>query len=211
MVNLVTAVCLIVVLLMGGTRMSWAADYQKGLEAAQRGDFATALREWHPLAEQGNADAQYNLGVMYRKGEGVTQNDKEAVKWYRLAAEQGNVRAQFNLGLMHHNGDGVVQDYKEAVKLYRLAAEQVHATAQFNLGVMYANGDGVIQDNVMAYMWLSIAPENGLKQGRVGAERGGAENWVKNRDNLAKYMTAAQLAEAQKLARECIARNYRGC
>ena len=68
--------------------------------------------------------AQYNLGIMYCNGQGVLQDYKEAVKWYRLAAEQGYAAAQYNLGLMYRNGDGVPQDYQEAVKWYRLAAEQ---------------------------------------------------------------------------------------
>ena len=67
-----------------------AQDFQKGLAAAQAGDFATALQEWKPLAEAGNADAQYNLGIMYNNGYGVPQDQKEATKWFRLAAEQGN-------------------------------------------------------------------------------------------------------------------------
>ena len=104
----------------------WSADYQKGLEAAQRGDFATALREWRPLAEQGNVDAQYNLGQMYRRGNGVPQDYMTAVKWYRLGAEQGNASAQDNLGFMYDNGQGVRRNYKTAVKWFRLAEEQGH-------------------------------------------------------------------------------------
>ena len=77
---------------------------------------------------------------MYDNGEGVPQDYKEAVKWYRLAAEQGHAKAQYNLGLMYDNGEGVPQDYKEAVKWYRLAAEQGVASAQTNLGFMYYNG-----------------------------------------------------------------------
>jgi TPR repeat protein len=76
-------------LLLGSAGVSWSADYQKGLEAAQKGDYATALREWKPLAEQGYAAAQYNLGVMYRQGQGVPQDDKTAVKWLKLSAKQG--------------------------------------------------------------------------------------------------------------------------
>ena len=110
------------------TSMAAAQDYDAGLAAAQSGDFATALREWTPLAEQGNAKAQHNLGFMYSNGQGVPQDDAEAVKWYRLAAEQGDTEAQFNLGLMYRNGQGVPQDYAEAVKWYRLAAEQVTRT-----------------------------------------------------------------------------------
>ena len=95
-----------------------SADFQKGLTAAQSGDFATALREWKPLAKQGYAYAQYNLGQMYRRGQGVPQDYETAVKWYRLAAEQGDATAQNNLGLMYENGQGVPQDYKTAVKWY---------------------------------------------------------------------------------------------
>ena len=89
--------CLTIAVLLGSAGVSWGADFQKGLAAAQSGDYATALREWQPLAEQGYADAQYNLGWMYDNGQGVPQNDKTAVKWYRLAAEQGHTLAQKKL------------------------------------------------------------------------------------------------------------------
>ena len=87
-------------------------------------------------AERGDAGAQFNLGVRYDKGQGVPQDSKEAVKWYRLSAEQGNVDAQFNLGFMYNEGHGVQQDYKEAEKWSRLAAEQGDAIAKFILGWM---------------------------------------------------------------------------
>jgi TPR repeat protein len=74
------------------------ADFAKGFDAAQKGDYATALKEWKPLAEQGDADAQWNLGLMYRYGLGVTQDYKTEVKYYTLAAEQGYVSAQYSLG-----------------------------------------------------------------------------------------------------------------
>ena len=81
-----------------------AQDFQKGYEAYQNGDYATALKEWTPLAEGGNSVAQNNLGVLYRYGWGVSQDYKEAVRWYKLAAEQGYANAQFNLGVMYHEG-----------------------------------------------------------------------------------------------------------
>ena len=84
-----------------------AADYLVGAEAYEQGDYATALREWRPFAEQGDAEAQYNLGVMYANGEGVPKDDAEALKWYRKAAEQGFAKAQLNLGVMYTNGEGV--------------------------------------------------------------------------------------------------------
>ena len=91
-------------------------DFQKGLDAAQSGDHETALKEWRPLAEQGDVIAQFTLGLMYADGEGVVEDDKEAVKWYRLAAEQGFIEAQYSLGNMYAAGEGVIQDDKEAVK-----------------------------------------------------------------------------------------------
>ena len=98
--NLTATICLAVALLFGSAGVSWSQDWQKGLAAAQSGDFATALREWTPLAKQGNASAQYNLGLMYRNGWGVPQDDKTAMTWWKLAAEQGDATAQYNLGLM---------------------------------------------------------------------------------------------------------------
>ena len=127
--KLTATLCLTVTLLLGSAGMSWSADFQKGLAAARGGDYATALREWKPLAEQGYADAQYNLGVMYRKGEGVPQDDKTAVKWYRLAAEQGVVDAQSNLGAMYADGQGVIQDYVRAHMWFNIAASSGHKDA----------------------------------------------------------------------------------
>ena len=113
-------------------------------------------------AEQGDADAQFNLGVAYENGEGVPQDYAEAVRWYRLAAEQDNASAQFNLGLMYSNGEGVPQDYAESARWYRLAAEQGEASSQQNLGFLYDTGRGVPQDHAEAARWYRLgvcAPE----------------------------------------------------
>ena len=87
-----------------------SADFRKGLTAYQRGDFATALRELEPLAEQGNASAQFLLSRIYAHGQGVPQDYKTAVKWLTLAAKQGVAGAQRNLGVMYAKGEGVPQD-----------------------------------------------------------------------------------------------------
>ena len=97
-------------------------DIADGMEAYLKEDYATALKLLRPLAEQGYASAQYNLGVMYANGEGVIQNYKEAVKWYRLAAGHGDGEAQNSLGLMYANGEGVIQDYVLAHMWSNLAA-----------------------------------------------------------------------------------------
>ena len=148
-------------LLLLGTNSVLGADFQKGLDASKNGDYATALKEWRPLAEQGDANAQSNLGWMYDNGFGVLEDDIEAVKWYRLAAEQGEASAQFYLGWMYAYGLGVLEDDKKAVKWYRLAAEQGEASAQFYLGVAYAVGEGVLKDDEDAAKWFRLAAEQG--------------------------------------------------
>ncbi len=112
------------------------------------------VRELRPLAEQGNANAQFFLGFMYGNGEGVFQDYAKAVKWFRKAAEQGDgeaqYTAQYNLGIMYDKGQGVPQDYAKAVGWYRKAAEHGVANAQFSVGVMYRKGLGVPQDDAEA-------------------------------------------------------------
>ncbi len=99
------------------------------------------LSETHRLAEEGDADAQCNLGYAYEHGQGVTQDYVVAVRWYRRAAEQGHAEAQFQLGLMYGSGVGVVADFAEAERWYRKAADQGHAEAQCNLAFYYCGRD----------------------------------------------------------------------
>jgi TPR repeat protein len=176
-----------------------AQDFDKGLGAYEAGDYETALQEFLPLAAQGDVTAQFNLGVMYYNGIGVTQDYAEAANWYRKAAEQGNASAQYNLGVMYDNGIGVTQDYAEAVDWYRKAAEQGHASAQTILGFMYAMGLGVIQDDVIAHMWFNISGANGTA---AASER---------RVEIEQDMSREQIAEAQALARHCMASDYQDC
>jgi TPR repeat protein len=150
-------------------------------------DYKTAYRLVKLWAGQRSPEAQFNLGFMYYKGEGVSQNYPEATKWLRKAAEQGHVKAQFllssivakwlrkaadqgdgysqaNLGHMYYGGLyygglGVPQDYSEAAKWYRKAADQGIASAQTNLGAMYDKGEGVAQDYAEAAKWYRKAAE----------------------------------------------------
>jgi TPR repeat protein len=180
-------------------------------------------------AGQGHAEAQFSLGLKCGTGGGgVTENDAEAVRWYRLAAEQGYAPAQSNLGLMYANGDGVSEDDVEAVRWYRLAAEQGNAPAQYNLGWMYDNGDGVPEDDTEAVRWYRLAAEQGyagaqLNLGTMYANADGVpqddvfafmwfdlsatqgnETAQGNRDIILQWMTREQIAEAQRLSREWI-------
>jgi TPR repeat protein len=167
---------------------AWA-DFQAGMDASNREDYATALREWQPLAEQGDVLAQYGLGLLYHKGRGVPQDDVQARKWYGKAAAQGLPKAQFNLGTLYFNGEGGAKDYREALRWFRLAADQGEALAQTKIAIMYEDGEGVPQDKVQAYKWYSLAATNGDKPAPM------------LRDLLAKQMTPAQIAEAEKLAK----------
>jgi TPR repeat protein len=122
------------------------------------GEFEKTLKK----AEQGLADAQIDLAVMYYIGQGVAQNYKQAVYWITKAAEQGHPYAQYNLGVSYDEGQGVTQDYKQAVYWWTRAAEQGNVPAQSNLGFLYVDGRvGVPQDYKQAVYWLTKAAEQG--------------------------------------------------
>ncbi len=204
---------------------AWA-DFQAGLGAYNRGDYGTALKEFRPLAEQGNASAQVFLGAMYAKGQGVLQDDGEAIKWYRLAAEQGLALAQYHLGYRYEKGLGVPQDFQEAVRWFQSAADQGDVSAQYYLGYMYAEGLGVPQDYGEAIRWFWAAAEQGdasaqyylgyMYANGLGVWRNtiqaymwvtvsaaqGFENAEKGQEFLEKKMTPNEIAEAQRLAQE---------
>src|SRR5689334_3507377 len=100
------------------------AGLQEGIDAYTRKDYATAIKEFKPLANSGDAEAQFYLGAMYDTGLEVPKSDQEAIAWYRKAAVQRNAKAQYNLGVIYERGLGVPQDYRAAVSWYRKAAEQ---------------------------------------------------------------------------------------
>ena len=134
--KLTATLCLTLTILLGSVGMSASADYQKGVTAYKSGDYVTALREWKPLAKQGNALAQNNLGAMYRKGRGVPQDQKTAVKWYKLAAEQEDADAQTSLAAMYAKGEGVIQDNVYAHMWSNIAASQGNENASNNRDIV---------------------------------------------------------------------------
>ena len=103
-----------------------AQDFNKGVAAYDAGDYTTALQEWTPLAEAGDTNAKYNLGLMYYNGQGVPQDYKEALKWYTLAAEQGHARAQASLAVLYSFGDGVLENKIMAHMWYNIAFANGH-------------------------------------------------------------------------------------
>jgi TPR repeat protein len=166
-----------------------AGTFDEGVAAYHKGDYATSLRLWRPLAEQGDASAQFNLGLLYDDGNGVPQDYAEAAKWYRLAAEQGLVNAEENLGVLYDLGRGVPKDFAQAAKWWRKAAEQGDAKAQVRLGDRYGREtcrvmaeiaastkesihqclieQGVPQDYAEAVKWYRMAAEQGDAAGQV--------------------------------------------
>jgi len=166
--------------------------YKDADAAYKKGDYATALRGLRLLADEGNADAQYRLARMYESGEGVPKNPAAARAWYRKAAEQGRADAQQLMGFIYDDGMGVPQDHEAAVSWFRRAADQGDSVSQYTLAQKYILGEGVARDVVQAHKWLSLAATD-AKMAVVAA---------KSRDSLVREMAPAQVAEAQKLARE---------
>jgi uncharacterized protein len=134
-----------------------AAPLEEGIDAYRAKDYLKAAQLWQPLAEQGNAVAQYRLGTLYAEGKGVVQNDATAFMWMQRAATQGNADAQYDVGASYIEGVGVQKSAPEAAKWFLRAANQGMVYAQFNLGLLYASGTGVPQDNVEALKWLQLA------------------------------------------------------
>ncbi len=137
-------------------------------------------------AATGDPSAQYEFGKMNESGEAGFVDYDTAISWYLKAARQGNVEAQYRLGYMYRRRIGVESNFHEAVKWYRMAARQGHVGSLNSLGVMYDHGEdyGEPQDYVEAYKWFSLA----IVQGNATAAR--------NRDRIAKWMTAAQIEQA---------------
>ena len=105
------------------TTLSFGANFDDGLNAAEKGDYKTALSIFEDLAKKGDIEAQYNLGVMYYNGYGVRQDYKKAIEWYEKAATQGIADAQYNLGVMYVKGEGVRQDKKIAKEYFGKACD----------------------------------------------------------------------------------------
>jgi TPR repeat protein len=152
--------------------------------------YTKSLQEFKTLAAQGDAAAQFKVGLIYYKGQGVQSDYVEALNWFKKAALQGHPLAQYNAGYMNEKGEGTPQDYVEAAKYYRQAAERGNQLAQYNLGYMYEKGQGVLPDEVQALMWYNLAAVQGETKAKAA------------RDRITIWMNPAQTAEAQRLARE---------
>ncbi|MGC2458637.1 MAG: tetratricopeptide repeat protein [Gallionellaceae bacterium] len=175
-----------------------ADAFKEGVAAFGKGDYPVALEKFKSLAEQGNAEAQYNLGMMYMRGIGVSQDTKQAMELWTKAADQGNnANAQFNLGVLYRQGKGVPADDKRAVSYWAKAAEQGHIQAQLYVGIMYAQGAGTTQDKTQAYKWFSIAASKGNPAA------------VQNLNTVSMHMEPAQIEQAKSQAQEWLANHQK--
>ncbi len=169
--------------------LAFSADLEKGLAAFNEGDYATSLAECQPLADEGNAGAQFCVGRLYANGFGVAMDDEQAIKWYTLACDGGHAEARFNLGVMYANGWGVDMNWDEAARFYILSAEQGFVPAQKALAYAYGHGMGVQKDRVQAYIWYDIAAQIDDDLG-AGLKR----------DDLVEKMSAEEVSAAQQAA-----------
>jgi uncharacterized protein len=129
-VNQRTSIFLVGFVALGLFGAAMAGPLEDGDAALKKGDYATALQILRPLADHGNAAAQYEIAGMYSHGQGVRQDYTRAAAWYRKAADQGNAGAQFNLGEMYANAKGVPQDYVFAHMWFNLAAARTEIPVQ---------------------------------------------------------------------------------
>ncbi len=166
---------------------AFSGDFQKGWDAYSSTDYATALSEWQELADAGDKNASYGMGLLYGNGFGVDMNDDLALKYYGVAAEKGHADAQFNLAVMHQNGWGVPQSDEKANEYYKLAAEQGITQAQIALGRYYALDFLDSYDPIEAYKWFTLA------------EALGDVDAVDKREFIASRMTSDQVIEADGL------------
>ena len=164
-----------------------AIDFWTGSAYYLRGDFESAMLEWRPLAEEGDARAQYYLGLMHARGEGVPEDNRQAAHWFRKSAEQGNPQSQFHLGMLYANGRGVLEDDRQALHWLGEAARQGEARAQFNLGIMYKLGEGVPKDDRQAVNWYQQAAEQGHARAQFGLGSMFAEGSGIAQDSLRAY------------------------
>jgi TPR repeat protein len=222
-------------LLICSASVSYSQDFDKGISAHSRGDYAEALREWQPLVEQGRPDAQYALGEMYKNGQGVKQDHTLAFELISKSANQGIVVAKYALGEMYLNGQGVEYNPKTAFNWISQAAGQGLPRAQTHIGVIYKLGLGVQKDLSHAKKWWLLSAQNqhpgafiflgkmyddgeGVLKDNIKAHMWwnlagslGESTGTRLRKSLESQMTKEDISKAQGMARRCLNQNYKGC
>jgi len=172
------------------------AGFDEGVAAFQSGNLELAAKEFRTAAEAGNSEAQFNVGLMYERGIGVSKDERESLVWYRKSAEQGYSNAQFNLAVMYENGRGTDVDFHQALQGYRKAAMLGDGLAVGNLGMLYIRGQGVKQNKIagLALLLVSVeldsSPENNARQ-NITLTRGLSTNMIQAAQALAAEISGA--------------------
>lgn len=208
----------------------------QGLELFDNGDYAKAIEILDKLAQEGDAQAQQALGVMYENGQGVKKDETRALQLFRQAASKNNESAQYLLGTILERKAGLTNNQSEAIKWYRLAATNGHPSAQYRMGQLELTGmTGVAPDPLIASYWFGLAATQGdpqaqlqygllIMQGRAGApDRVLGYMWIDIAQGLgdnttiqaalqaAKSLSASELQSAKKMSAQCIKQNYQSC
>ncbi|HEX8365992.1 MAG TPA: SPOR domain-containing protein [Allosphingosinicella sp.] len=163
-----------------------SADVRAGIEQWRAGNYEAAIREWRPLAERGDADAQFNLGQAYRLGRGVAADPRTSNMWFERAARQGHAQAEANLALsLFQSGER-----ERSIPWLERAAERGDRRAQYYLGTAHFNGDLVARDWPRAYALMSRSAEQGLPQARTSLAE------------MERHLSADERARGSVLARQ---------
>lgn len=183
------------------------AGLEEGINAANIGDFETALREFNYLNDMNYAPGTYELGKLYEQGFGVTKNPHKAAELYQKAVDLNLGDAMFALAVMYQEGKGVKLDKQRAVELFKQAAHKGLAAAQFNLGVMYTNGDGVLRDYRAAIKWYYKAAEQNYSLAQfnlalmyydgLGVEKSVEKSYIWN--SIAEYNGNKEASKSRRL------------
>ena len=210
-------------------------SFDAGIAALERGHYATAMRAWIKMANEGIPEAQNNIGHLYEEGFGVAQDYPKAMSWYKEAADQGLAEAQHNVGMLYFEGYGVKKNYREAVKWFKLATAQKLPDAQYMLALAYHQGHGVTMNYKFAKVWYLESAKQGyanaqfmyaymLQAGDLGkpdplnalvwsevARRNGREDSTDNGDLSKLQLSEEEIVKAGQLTDLCLSSNYESC
>ena len=220
------------------TGLAHGTSLQEAKSAIEAKNYKKAYEIYQALADEGDAKAQYNLGLMYASGDGVKYDASQAASWYKKSADQGYKEAQYALAVMIFNKELENLDYTQAVKWYQAAAAQGHIKSQENLGMLFYRGDAIEQDINSSIYWFQLAANQNSSEaqqylayiysnGAVKEDLVKAGMWMtlsaenpdtrhlNKRKNLLKFltskMTPEQITQARELAKKCIAQQFKDC
>tara|TARA_Y100001936_G_scaffold254048_1_gene324054 strand:+ start:4820 stop:5440 length:621 start_codon:yes stop_codon:yes gene_type:complete len=174
------------------------ANLLTGVNAWSEGNYVLAHNLLKPLSVEGNAIAQYIIGLMYFRGKVVKKDHKKSIEYMYLSAEQGYFRAEHKLGSIYFSSLLGKPDYKKAIKWFRRASRHGYAPSQYFLAMMYENGYGIKQDYMLAHMWFNLASKKNI----IAKDE---------RDRIARKLSPSQVIDSQKMAEECKNKKYKNC